>query len=564
MSLAPWARHATLALTLLAVSRPALAQEEDDGTLDGYDADIDIIRPLFTTDILPGIDLPDTRRGGTVRWGLVTTYALNPLVLYEFDTELGPVVANRFSAYLGASVDVTRAFTVRASLPMYMTWGSQVPRYAADGFAIGDLAVGMRWSFLRKPTYGLGVRADITLPTSRHFAYAGERMPRVHASFLAMGDIGRVRLATDLGVNIRFSVLNTTEDFTLGNELVWNNGLRVSILPDKLAAGLSVYSRFGFNNFFGAAESSGEAMITVAYKALPILWVNVGVGRGFTEGYGSSDFRGFIELAFQKVRPPKEDPDAFTGEEGADGAAGDGLKFNVRSIDQIRAGGEGDLTEEPEWAEGELARIEAERIRIREAIRFKVGTAELLPDSFPTLDFIASLMNNDARIGHLVIEGHSSEDGETEPNYKLSLSRAASIWERLLQQGVHPARMSFRGMGEVMPSGAAGEYDDLQASRRAVFHIVRQYEEWESPPKYQLDLRLPWNGESYKAIQPRMPNPDEAMDMPELTRERPEKGEDDLGDVNFDPDEVEEDTEEAPPPEDPAEEAPVETEEDAP
>jgi outer membrane protein OmpA-like peptidoglycan-associated protein len=563
MRLASWTRRATLISALLSVSGPALAQE-DESTLSGYNADIDLIRPLFTTDILPGIDLPDTRRGGTVRWGLVTAYTLNPLVLYEFDTELGPVVANRFSAWLGASVDITRAFTVRASLPMYMTWGTQVPRYSGDGFAVGDLAVGARWSFLRKPTYGLGVRADLTLPTARANAYAGEKTPHLHASFLAMGDIGRVRLATDIGINARFRIVETTEDFVLGNELVWNNGMRVSILPDKFAAGLSIYSRFGFNNFFGAAESSGEAMITVAYKALPILWVNVGVGRGFTKGYGSSDFRGFVELAFQKVRPPKEDPDAFVDPNGTAGGAGDGLKFNVRNIDQIRAGGEGDGEDEPEWAEGELARIDAERIRIREAIRFRVGTAELLPESLPTLDYIAFLMNNDARIGHLVVEGHSSEDGEFEPNYKLSLARSTSIWERLLGQGVHPARMSVRGMGEVMPSGAGGEYDELQASRRVIFHIVRQYEEWETPPQYELDLRLPWSGEPHRVVQPRMPSTDELIGIPDITRERPTREEDDLSDVDFgsDPEEEEPDeTEQAPPDEQPA---PEDNEEDAP
>jgi outer membrane protein OmpA-like peptidoglycan-associated protein len=502
-----------------------------------------MFRPLFTTDILPGIDLPDTKRAGTIRWGLTTMYSRNPLVLYEFDTELGPVVANRVSTSVGLSVDITRAFTARMSLPFHAQWGSQVPRYAADGAFLGDLGFGARWSFYRKPSVGLGVRADLAVPTSQRGAYAGEKSPRMHASFLAMFDAGRVRFATDLGMNVRFRDLTTTEDLKLGSELVWNNGLRVNILPDKLAAGLSIYSRFGISNFFGAAESSGEAMATVGYRLLPIMWLNVGAGRGFTKGYGSSDFRGYLELAFQRVRPPKEDPDAFV-----DTAAGEGgekpagLQFNVRDIGQIRGDNDAD-NDEPEWAEGELARVESERIRIRQAIRFRVGSEDLLPESYPILDYMAALMNSDARIAHVVIEGHSSEDGDVEPNYRLSLARAGSIWKRLVEQGVHPARLSFRAMGEVMPSGATGEYTQLEASRRAVFHIARQYEEWEEPPAYVLDLRFPWNGDEYRAVQPKMPSPDEVMNIPELMGERTERSEDDLKDIEFETDDEESDIE---------------------
>ena len=41
--------------------------------------------------------------------------------------------------------------------------------------------------------------------------------------------------------------------------------------------------------------------------------------------------------------------------------------------------------------------------------------------SIPTLQFVAKLMNQNARLGHVVIEGHASEEGTFVYNYDLSM-----------------------------------------------------------------------------------------------------------------------------------------------
>jgi hypothetical protein len=277
------------AAVALTVAAPAHAQDGARPPRNGYDADIDLVTPMWTPDIFPGIDVPVNERPGTIRAGIAAQYMLNPVVLYEVtndtETEVGPVVANRTSAWLGLSADITRAVTVRASLPMHLQFGSQVPRYAADGFAVGDTQIGVHVAFLRKPTAALGVRLDAMLPTSRKDFYAGERMPRLQPAVLFAATAGRFRWATDLGVNIRTRNVDTTEAWLLGSELVWNNGLRYQILADRLTAGLSIYGRFGFRDFFGAEESSGEALITVGWRPLPILNVTLSGGRGFTNCY---------------------------------------------------------------------------------------------------------------------------------------------------------------------------------------------------------------------------------------------------------------------------------------
>lgn len=526
----------TVLLASLSIG-PALAQEGP--PRNGYDLDIEIIKPMFTSEIHPGLDVPLNGRAGTVRGGIAMMYQRNPLVLYEFDDRIGPVVANRANAYGGVSFDITNRFTLRAAVPVMLQWGSQIPRYASDGFAVGDIMLGGHGIFARGARYGVGLRADLALPTSRADFYAGERVPRTEAALIMMFDLGRVRLMHDIGSNIRFSESRTTEDFTLGSELVLNNALSYNILPDRLSAGVAIYSRFGFNNFFGAAESTGEALASVGFKTTNFLWINASAGRGFTKGYGSTDFRGYIELRFIRTPPVEEDPDAEGFVDGAGGTGG-GLQFNVKEVQSLRGSGEGELSDAESWDEGEKARwnVERKRIEIRDAIQFEVGTSSLRPESFPILDYMAELLNDDARLGHVIIEGHASTDGEYRPNYELSVDRARAIWERLIAQCVHPSRVSFRGMGEVVPpDSVSAEYTDLEAARRVEFHVVRQYDPiLDPPPKYDTDLRLPWDGEPYRACTPRFRDDDDddpSLNLaPRRTRER-DAEDDTIRDVDF-------------------------------
>jgi outer membrane protein OmpA-like peptidoglycan-associated protein len=495
-----------LVLALAAATSPALAQQ---APRNGYDADIDLVRPFFTPDILPGIDIPVNERPGTVRAGAAIQYTLEPLVLYQFEQEVGAVVKNRASVWLGGSADITRAITVRASLPMHFQFGTEVPRYAAEGYAVGDLALGAHYILRNHPKFSVGARTDVMLPTSRRNFYAGEAVPRFEGAVLLAATAGGFRWATDLGVNARFRNLVTTEDLVLGSELVWNNGFRYEILKNQLSAGLSTYTRFGFSDFGGPEETSGEALVTVGWRPLPILNVTLSGGRGFTKGYGSSDARVYVGVELRRLPPVVEEPDELTDPNGQNGSGTGDASFKVTEIDRILAGEAPPLELEDKWEEGELSRVntKTQRIEIRETIRFVIGKEALLPESLPVLDSIAQLMNADATIGNVIIEGHASEDGEFQPNYELSFRRAKSIWERLVQQGVHPQRLAVRGMGEVQPAEANANYDQLQNSRRVVFHIVKQHDIIDVPT-YPTELKYPWNGEAYKLEQPKMPTGD--------------------------------------------------------
>ena len=163
------------------------------------------------------------------------------------------------------------------------------------------------------------------------------------------------------------------------------------------------------------------------------------------------------------------------------------------------------VEEEPEWEPEELAKVEADQIIIRDNIQFELGTANILPESKPTLVAIAKLVNTDVQLGHIVIEGHASEEGTDAYNYDLSNLRARSIYRALVEVGVHPDRLSHRGYGEALPKVTIKEGEDeslLAENRRVEFHIVRQ-----DPPETKLDLRKiikqPWDGQPLRSIIPK-------------------------------------------------------------
>jgi hypothetical protein len=146
-----------------------------------------------------------------------------------------------------------------------------------------------------------------------------------------------------------------------------------------------------------------------------------------------------------------------------------------------------------------------EEIALRDPIQFELGAERILPESLPTLAYVAELLQGEWTIGHVVVEGHASEEGGFLYNYDLSIRRARAIWEELVKAGVHPDRMSYRGMGEVAPVSAGADEQSLAANRRAVFSIVHRYHPLEPAPVYAAVIRAPWSGEESAVSAPARP-----------------------------------------------------------
>lgn len=478
--------RSNLALPLLiAVSTPASAA--------GFSTDIELVRPTFSPRSTAGVDSPFIGGEGRLDLGLQLQYERDPLRLIEFDQVAGAVVRNRTVGQFGASWAVSNRVSLRGSIPVAAHWASEIEEYAGDGFGAGDLGLGLRYQFFEDDGVTLAAHGDVNVNVGTRGRYMGESQPRVYFGVLGAYELGPVLVMSNLGVQTR-SFTDTNLDFALGNELVWNSAVVVDTPVEGLAATGEILSRFGMAKLFqGGAESSMEWTAGVQYRINENFRLDVAAGRGITSGYGTSSYRGIASIRYQRTPPPppEEEPD---------------FVVDVLDIPEDEPEDEPPIELPPqptgEWRQGELARRLADRIEIRDPIQFEFATARILPESLPTLRQVAKLINTDGRIGHLLIEGHASEEGSYGYNYDLSIRRAKAIFEQLIVLETHPERMSYRGMGEVVPVVEGSDEASLERNRRVEFEIIQQYEPGDEVPEYSRDIKWPWSGEAGTATQP--------------------------------------------------------------
>lgn len=473
----------------------ALALGQEASTGDRSTAtDTQLLRPTFADGAIPGFDVPHFARPGTLRVGTLLQYERDPLLLYKFKEEQGAVVANRDVLDLGLWWQPARRVALRVSLPITAQWGGEVEGLSDDGVGVGNLGAGVAlqaWKAGRLSTAGT---LDLLLPTSPTTAWVGDAGIRAEGGVLGSFDLGGLMADLEMAASLRAKT-DTGYDFRPGSELLVNPALRYQAWPGRVELGTGLLTRWGFT---GAAAAPVEWVAGISTHPTRRWQVDAGVGRGLTGGYGTTQLRLFAGVTWhQEPREPEPAP-----------------------VVAVVSPPTADLTEaevapppEPP-ADPPLARIERERIVIRDPIQFEFGTDRILPISQPTLEAIQRILDQNPEVLHVVIEGHASEEGSYLYNYHLSLRRSIAIFRALVDMGVHPARLSCRGMGEVVPVAEGADETALAANRRVVFHIVRRLEPGEPYPDWGTERRVPWTGAAEPWSAPVVAPPPEAAPAP--------------------------------------------------
>ena len=448
----------------------------------GYSTDIELLRAGFAEGSVPGVDSPLIVDDRKLRLGLFAQYEENPLILYNLGNEVGPVVRHRGNGLLGVDYTLFSRAAVRLTLPVYTQTGSQVATYAADGTGLGDAAVALRIALIPTRPFSLGLRTDFTFPTGARDNWMGEEGMRTGAAVLSRTEWRRLALLADVGAVFRGKV-DTEADFNLGSEVSIETALQAAIWPSRAWVFGGALGRAGFTEVFqGGAENAWEAIAGLQLAPVGDVQVDLGWGKGLTEGYGTTDQRFFAAITYTPVRRPKPEPPAIAEPE----------------IQEVVIPPDPPVEEPPEdeWQPGQLAKVKDKEIMIRDPIQFDFDTERILPISIPTLQAVASLMRTEERLEHVVIEGHASEEGVLVYNYDLSIRRSRAVWEQLVLAGVHPDRISYRGMGVVEPKVVGTDEAALAVNRRVEFHITRTLDPLEPSPKHNPDVKLPWSGAS--------------------------------------------------------------------
>lgn len=118
--------------------------------------------------------------------------------------------------------------------------------------------------------------------------------------------------------------------------------------------------------------------------------------------------------------------------------------------------------------------IRDNRIEIGEKIQFALNKAEVLSVSFPLLDEIAKVIQENPHVQKISIEGHASAEGEDQYNLLLSKARAEAVRAYLVSKGVAAERLSSTGHGETKPLATNDTEEGREKNRRVEFHITKQ------------------------------------------------------------------------------------------
>jgi OmpA-OmpF porin, OOP family len=119
-----------------------------------------------------------------------------------------------------------------------------------------------------------------------------------------------------------------------------------------------------------------------------------------------------------------------------------------------------------------------------EPIEFAKGSAVISETSYATIDSATEFLFRD-KLGMILLEGHTDNDGTPEANLALSTARAQAVRAALIANGVSATRLSALGRGQEQPIADNSTEAGKQRNRRVEAVLVE--EEPPSPLAETLD-----------------------------------------------------------------------------
>ena len=457
----------------------------------GLSSDLELLRPHLATDAPLG--MPGLWQGpvGAAAVGFNAWYSRRPLVLH--DTEEGDrvLIGDRESAALLGGARFTRALSGQVSLPLARQGGGTGQELTAKGLAVGDATVGFQGLLpTGRGPFGLGVGGGLRVPIGTREAWSGEGISRVDLDLMARLGLTSFGANVDLGLTFPLGKASSEEGLSHNEERA-SLGAWYALLPRHLDATVALLSRFlGKAPWVEGEPPPLEGLVGLRARVGPRWSFDLAGGAGLTRGFGTTAGRALLGISWvgpaPRADPSPEELEPLVREDLKDRPVAAAVKASLPPAALPEASSPTDP------APTVRAWREEDRIQTDGRILFDHGTARLRPDSLDTIASVAGVINTDASIGLLMIEGHASEEGDLVANFSLSLARAQAVFEALVQSGVDPDRLGVRAKGEVEP--LKGE-DALVRSRRVELHILPALPGAAPQPAMTREIRLPWTGE---------------------------------------------------------------------
>lgn len=104
-------------------------------------------------------------------------------------------------------------------------------------------------------------------------------------------------------------------------------------------------------------------------------------------------------------------------------------------------------------------------------INFDFNKSDIKPESIPIIEEIVDVMLSNPRL-KLEIQGHTDNIGGIEFNLKLSEARALAVFNAIVERGVDPSRLRYRGFGFSRPIANNDTEEGRAKNRRTEFVVL--------------------------------------------------------------------------------------------
>ncbi len=117
--------------------------------------------------------------------------------------------------------------------------------------------------------------------------------------------------------------------------------------------------------------------------------------------------------------------------------------------------------------------VSAGDVIVLKNIFFDLNKSTLLPRSSQTLQDLIALMKQYPSM-HIEIRGHTDNQGDSNYNQELSIDRAQSVVDHLVQRGqIDRQRLKYIGYGDTQPISSNDTLEGRQQNRRVAFRVIR-------------------------------------------------------------------------------------------
>jgi outer membrane protein OmpA-like peptidoglycan-associated protein len=435
--------------------------------------------------------------------GVFGDHANDPLVEVLPDTR-EVILSALTTTSLGVGVTVLPWTRVEAVMPFHPVGVARTGSFSA----IGDMRVGAVVSALPADSGRIGVAfaPSVWVPTGSSDVNVGT--PGISGGAVISVAQERDEFGWNVNVGGRVGKEETTRNLTTGSGALLGLGGHYRLSDTfSLATEATVQSSAGWESF------PLEAMVYGRFRLLGGVWGTVGAGVGVNDAVGSAASRVVASLGWshrndevyslQPVagvteQPPAmaeldpnadRDGDGFVDSEDAcpdqaetvdgfdddDGCPeldgdGDGVPFGRDQCPEEAIYPEQD----PRYSDGcpRLAELAGDRITTPESVFFEEDEFSLRRDAYRVLEAVFHEIEAHPEVEHLLIEGHTNNNGGEDYNDRLSDQRAGVVAQWLVDRGIDENRILSKGYGYDRPLVDHSSPDAHRLNRRVVFTVM--------------------------------------------------------------------------------------------